>query len=191
MRCTFAGVENVLVSATGYTGAGGYELYFDVANSLKIWDQLFSVGDKYGLIPAGLAARDTLRLEMGFCLYGNDINDTTSPIEAGLSWITKFNKTFTHSEILQAQKEKGVTKMLMGFEMVDKAIPRQNYLIKDTNNNAIGVVTSGTMSPSLSKGIGMGYVSSNNAKIGDEVLISIRDKNYKAVLVKLPFYKPN
>ncbi len=185
----FAGVENVLISATGYTGAGGIEIYFedkdDAAN--KIWDAIFSAGKDAGIKPIGLGARDTLRLEMGFCLYGNDIDDTTSPLEAGLGWITKFTKDFTNKAYFEKQKKEGITKKLVGFEMIDKGIPRHHYIINDTAGNAIGHVTSGTQSPSLNKAIGLGYVNKEFAAIDSEIFISIRDKNIKAKVVKIPF----
>jgi aminomethyltransferase len=186
---TFAGVDNVLVSATGYTGAGGFEIYFDNEHADKIWEAVFAAGAEYGIKPIGLAARDTLRLEMGFCLYGNDIDDTTSPIEAGLGWITKFTKPFTNAEALQAQKEAGVTRKLIGFEMIDRGIPRHDYPIVDGEGNVIGKVTSGTQSPSLQKAIGMGYVTKELAKEGTEIFIDIRNSKIKAKVVKFPFYK--
>ncbi len=185
----FAGVENVLVSATGYTGAGGFEVYFENENAEKIWNAIFEAGAEFGIKPIGLGARDTLRLEMGFCLYGNDINDTTSPIEAGLGWITKFSKEFTNSKKLQAQKEAGVQRKLVGFEMIDRGIPRHDYKIVDTEGIEIGIVTSGTQSPSLQKAIGMGYVKTELAKENSEIYISIRDQKVKAKIVKYPFYK--
>lgn len=182
-------IDNVLISATGYTGAGGVEIYFEDINdnATKVWDALFKVGAEFGLKPIGLGARDTLRLEMGFCLYGNDIDDTTSPLEAGLGWITKFNKTFTNSVALQAQKEKGVDKKLVGFEMVDRGIPRHYYIIKDAAGNPIGSVTSGTQAPSLGKAIGLGYVNTAHAKLGTEIFIDIRNVLVKAKVVKFPF----
>jgi aminomethyltransferase len=183
----FAGVDNVLISATGYTGAGGFELYFDSTHSEEIWNKIFEAGEPFGIKPIGLAARDTLRLEMGFCLYGNDIDDTTSPLEAGLGWITKFTKDFVNSQNLAAQKEKGVERKLIGFEMVDRGIPRHDYEIVDAEGNRIGKVTSGTQSPSLQKAIGIGYVSTAFAKEGTEVFINIRDKKVKAKVVKFPF----
>ncbi len=186
---TFAGVDNVLISATGYTGAGGFELYFENAAADKIWDAVFEAGEAYGIKPIGLGARDTLRLEMGFCLYGNDIDDNTSPIEAGLGWVTKFTKEFTNSEALKQQKENGVPHKLVGFEMVERGIPRHDYEITDASGNTIGKVTSGTQSPSLQKAIGLGYVSKENAKEGSEIFIKIRDKKVKAKVVKPPFYK--
>jgi aminomethyltransferase len=185
----FAGVENVLVSATGYTGAGGFEVYFENENAEKIWNAIFEAGAEFGIKPIGLGARDTLRLEMGFCLYGNDINDTTSPIEAGLGWITKFSKEFTNSKNLQAQKEAGVSRKLVGFEMIDRGIPRHDYKIVDENGGEIGIVTSGTQSPSLQKAIGMGYIKTELAKENSEIYISIRDQKVKAKIVKYPFYK--
>ncbi|MDP4208926.1 MAG: glycine cleavage system aminomethyltransferase GcvT [Bacteroidota bacterium] len=187
---TFAGVENVIISATGYTGAGGFELYFYNNNGQKIWDAIFEAGKELGIKPIGLAARDTLRLEMGFCLYGNDIDDTTSPIEAGLGWITKFvdGKDFIDREILYKQFSKGVERKLVGFELVDKGIPRHGYTIVDGKGAEIGVVTSGTMSPCLKKGIGMGYVKYEYSAIDTEIFISIRNKNIKAKIVKFPFY---
>jgi len=186
---TFAGIDNVVVSATGYTGAGGFEVYFDNEHADKMWEAIFSAGAEYGIKPIGLAARDTLRLEMGFCLYGNDIDDTTSPIEAGLGWITKFTKPFTNSEALQAQKEAGVTRKLVGFEMIDRGIPRHDYQIVDAQGKVIGKVTSGTQSPSLQKAIGMGYVAKEFAKEGTEIFVEIRNAKIKAKVVKFPFYK--
>lgn len=186
---TFTGIENVIVSATGYTGSGGFEIYFENKDAEHIWNAIFKAGEKFGIKPIGLAARDTLRLEMGFCLYGNDINDTTSPIEAGLGWITKFTKDFTNSEALKKQKEDGVSKKLVAFEIIEKAVPRHDYEIVNEAGENIGVVTSGTMSPSLKKGIGMGYVKTAYAKLGTEIFIQIRNKAIPAVVVKLPFYK--
>src|SRR3954471_19612096 len=187
----FAGVDNVLVSATGYTGAGGVEIYFEDKddNANKIWDAIFDAGKLPGLKPIGLGARDTLRLEMGFCLYGNDIDETTSPIEAGLGWITKFTKEFTNKATFAEQKEKGVSKKLVGFEMIDRGIPRHDYQIADAAGNVIGRVTSGTQAPSLNKAIGMGYVSTAFAKADSEIFVIIRDKPIKAKVVKIPFYK--
>lgn len=185
----FAGIENVIISATGYTGAGGFEIYCKNEEVEQIWNKVFEAGAPLGIQPIGLAARDTLRLEMGFCLYGNDINDTTSPIEAGLGWITKFNKEFTNSANLKAQKEAGVTKKLIGFEMQERAIPRHDYEIVDANGNTIGIVTSGTMAPSLNKGIGMGYVTIENSAVDSEIFIRIRKKDVPAKVVKMPFYK--
>ncbi len=183
----FAGIDNVLVSATGYTGAGGFEIYFDNEHAEAIWNAVFKAGEPYGIKPIGLGARDTLRLEMGFCLYGNDIDDTTSPLEAGLGWITKFTKPFTNSEALQEQKAQGISKKLVGFEMVERGIPRHDYEIVDAEGNNIGRVTSGTQSPSLQKAIGMGYVDKSYAKEGSEIYIKIRDNKVKAQVVKLPF----
>lgn len=185
----FAGVDNVLVSATGYTGAGGFEVYFENEHADQMWNAIFTAGAPYGIQPIGLAARDTLRLEMGFCLYGNDINDTTSPLEAGLGWITKFTKPFTNSEALQKQKTNGVARKLVGFELIDRGIPRHDYPIVDADGKEIGIVTSGTQSPTLKKPIGMGYVPTAYSKPGSEIYISIRDKAIKAVVVKLPFLK--
>ncbi|RFZ92978.1 glycine cleavage system aminomethyltransferase GcvT [Mucilaginibacter conchicola] len=185
----FAGIDNVVVSATGYTGAGGFELYFDNEHADHIWNEVFKAGEPFGIKPIGLAARDTLRLEMGFCLYGNDIDDTTSPLEAGLGWVTKFTKEFTNSEALQQQKQAGVGRKLIGFEMIDRGIPRHDYAIVDADGNNIGKVTSGTQSPSLQKAIGLGYVETAFAKEGTEIYISIRDNKVKAKVVKPPFYK--
>ena len=186
---TFAGVENVLISATGYTGAGGVEIYFEDKDQAadKIWNSIFTLGVPQGLKPVGLGARDTLRLEMGFCLYGNDIDDTTSPLEAGLGWITKFTKDFTSKEKFAKQKEEGVTKKLVGFEMIEKGIPRQGYEIKDFEGRTIGNVTSGTQSPSLGKAIGMGYVQSVYASIDSNIYIKVRDKLLQARVAKIPF----
>jgi aminomethyltransferase len=185
----FAGVDNVLISATGYTGAGGVEIYFEDKDGSadKIWDALFNLGAPQGLKPIGLGARDTLRLEMGFCLYGNDIDDTTSPLEAGLGWITKFTKDFTARAIIEKQKTAGVTRKLIGFEMIDKGIPRHHYEIKDAAGNKIGFVTSGTQAPSLQKAIGMGYVDVAHAALDAEIFIGVRDKLLKAKVVKFPF----
>ena len=188
-RGTFAGIDNVIVSTTGYTGAGGCEIYFQNADAEKMWNAVMEAGAEFGIQPIGLGARDTLRLEMGFCLYGNDIDDTTSPLEAGLGWITKFAKPFNNSENLKAQKEAGVTRKLVGFEMIDKGIPRHGYEIADATGQVIGVVTSGTQSPSLSKAIGMGYVPAAMATVGSEVFVVIRGKQIKASVVGLPFYK--
>jgi aminomethyltransferase len=186
---TFAGVDNVVVSATGYTGAGGFELYVDNEHAEAIWDAVFKAGEPFGIKPIGLGARDTLRLEMGFCLYGNDIDDTTSPLEAGLGWVTKFNKEFTNSVALAGQKTAGVSQKLVGFEMIDRGIPRHDYEIVDAEGNNIGKVTSGTQSPSLQKAIGMGYVKTGFAKEGTEIFVKIRDNSIKAKIVKPPFYK--
>jgi aminomethyltransferase len=186
---TFAGVKNVLVSATGYTGAGGVEIYFEDKNEAAdiIWDAIFEAGKESGIKPVGLGARDTLRLEMGYCLYGNDIDDTTSPIEAGLGWVTKFNKTFPSSAIFEKQKKDGVERKLVGFEMIDKGIPRHNYLIKDATGSTIGIVTSGTQSPGLGKAVGLGYVTTSNASIDSDIYIEVREKLLKAKVAKLPF----
>jgi aminomethyltransferase len=186
---TFAGIDDVIISATGYTGSGGFEVYCKNEDAEKLWHNVFEAGASYGIKPIGLAARDTLRLEMGFCLYGNDINDTTSPIEAGLGWITKFTKNFTNHEALKAQKEQGVTRKLVGFELTERGIPRHDYEIVDADGNAIGIVTSGTMAPSLGKGIGMGYVATAYATVGSVIYIKIRNNQVAAQVVKLPFYK--
>jgi len=185
----FAGVENVLVSATGYTGAGGVEIYFEDKDGAadKIWDAIFEAGKTAGIKPIGLGARDTLRLEKGFCLYGNDIDDTTSPLEAGLGWITKFSKDFTARTIIEQQKTDGVTRKLVGFEMIDRGIPRHDYKIKDADGNEIGKVTSGTQSPSLQKAIGLGYVATAFAAFDSEIYVEVRDKLLKAKVVKIPF----
>jgi len=183
----FAGIDNVLISATGYTGAGGFELYFDKKDSEHIWNEVFRAGEPLGIKPIGLAARDTLRLEMGFCLYGNDIDDSTSPIEAGLGWITKFTKSFVNSENLATQKQNGVERKLVGFEMIERGIPRHDYEIVDVTGTVIGKVTSGTQSPSLQKGIGMGYVKTAFSKVGTEIFIKIRDNKVLARVVKMPF----
>lgn len=191
VKGTFAGVDNVLISATGYTGAGGVEIYFeDKADAAeKIWDAIFEAGKEAGIKPIGLGARDTLRLEMGYCLYGNDIDDTTSPLEAGLGWITKLNKpsTFTAKEILDKQKAEGIKRKLVGFEMIDRGIPRHDYVIKDAAGNTIGKVTSGTQSPSLGKAIGIGYVDVAHAGLDSEIFIDIRNNPIKAKIVKMPF----
>lgn len=188
VKGTFAGVENVLISATGYTGAGGVEIYFEDrdGHAEKIWNAIFEIGAPQGLKPIGLGARDTLRLEMGFCLYGNDIDDTTSPLEAGLGWITKFSKSFTNAAALADQKAAGLQRKLVGFEMIDKGIPRHGYEIKN-QEQLIGVVTSGTQSPSLSKAIGMGYVQVGYSTLDSVVNIQVRDKQLKAKIVKVPF----
>lgn len=190
-KLDFAGVKDVIFSTTGYTGAGGCEIYFANEDADKIWNAVFEAGKEFGIQPIGLAARDTLRLEMGFCLYGNDINDTTSPIEAGLGWITKFtdSKNFIDKELLLNHKNNGVSRKLVGFEMVDKGIPRHDYEIVDANGEKIGVVTSGTMSPMMKIGIGMGYVKPEFSKLNSEIFISVRNKNLKAKVVKLPIYK--
>ena len=185
----FAGVDNVMVSATGYTGAGGVEIYFEDSNGAAdiIWDAIFKAGAAQGIKPIGLGARDTLRLEMGFCLYGNDIDDTTSPIEAGLGWITKFTKDFTSREVFEAQKANGPENKLVGFQMEEKGIARHDYEIKNFEGEVIGRVTSGTQSPSLGKAIGMGYVNAASAAIGSEIFISIRNSLLRATVVKIPF----
>lgn len=185
----FAGVDNVLVSATGYTGSGGVEIYFEDKDGVpdKIWDAIFKVGGPQGLKPIGLGARDTLRLEMGYCLYGNDIDDTTTPLEAGLGWITKFTKDFTGREILEKQKAEGAERKLVGFEMLEKGIPRHGYEIKEFSGELLGHVTSGTQSPSLGKPIGMGYVRTAFAGIGTSIYIKVRDKLLQAKVVKFPF----
>jgi aminomethyltransferase len=185
----FAGIEHVIISATGYTGSGGFEIYCKNSEVEQVWNKVFEAGASYGIKPIGLAARDTLRLEMGFCLYGNDINDTTSPLEAGLGWITKFTKEFVNSENLKKQKEAGVTRKLVGFELIDRGIPRHDYEIVDADGNNIGIVTSGTQSPSLGIAIGMGYVKTEFAGVDSEIYIKIRNKDIKAKVVKLPFYK--
>ena len=186
-----AGVDNVIFSTTGYTGSGGCEIYFENKDAEKIWKAVFEAGEEFGIKPIGLGARDTLRLEMGFCLYGNDITESTSPLEAGLGWITKINERndFIDKEYLSKQKEEGVTRRLRGFEMIDKGIPRPHYDILSTEGKVIGEVTSGTMSPSLDKGIGMGYVKKEHAKFDTEIFIRIRNKLLKARIVKTPFYK--
>ncbi len=185
----FAGFDNILISATGYTGAGGFEIYFDNAYADEIWDAIFKAGEAYDIKPIGLAARDTLRLEMGFCLYGNDIDDTTSPFEAGLGWVTKFNKEFTNSEVLKIEKQAALTQKLVGFEMVERGIPRHDYEVVDGEGNVIGKVTSGTQSPSLQKAIGLAYVNTEFSKEGQKIYIEIRDNRVKAKVVKTPFYK--
>lgn len=184
-----AGVSEVIISATGYTGAGGFELYFENSHAESMWHAIFEAGEEFGIKPIGLAARDTLRLEMGFCLYGNDIDDTTSPIEAGLGWITKFNdqKQFIDKELLFNQKKEGTSRRLCGFEMVDRGIPRHDYNITDENGTVIGRVTSGTQSPVLEKGIGMGYVPVGRSKPGSEIFLEVRGKLLRAKVVKLPF----
>jgi aminomethyltransferase len=183
----FNGVDNVVISNTGYTGAGGFEIYFENQYAEKMWDDIFTAGKEFGIKPIGLGARDTLRLEMGFCLYGNDIDDTTSPIEAGLGWITKFTKDFTNRAALEQQKQNGVSHKLVGFEMIDRGIPRHDYQIADANGNIIGKVTSGTQSPSLNKAIGMGYVKKEFSKADTEIFVVIRDKSIKAKVCKVPF----
>ena len=186
---TFAGVDNVIVSATGYTGAGGFEIYVANEDAKKVWDAVFEAGAAYGIKPIGLGARDTLRLEMGFCLYGNDIDDTTSPLAAGLGWVTKFTKDFVNSANLKAEKENGVSQKLVGIEMIDRGIPRHDYEIVDAEGNVIGRVTSGTQSPTLKKSVGLGYVNNAFAKDGSEIYINIRNQKVKAVVKKPPFVK--
>ncbi|WP_299104628.1 glycine cleavage system aminomethyltransferase GcvT [uncultured Tenacibaculum sp.] len=185
----FAGIPNVVVSATGYTGSGGFEVYVKNEDVAQLWKNVFEAGKDWGIKPIGLAARDTLRLEMGYCLYGNDIDDTTSPIEAGLGWITKFTKDFVNAEALKKQKEEGITRKLVAFELTERGIPRKDYEIVDAEGTVIGRVTSGTMSPSLSKGIGLGYVTKENSKVDSEIFIQVRKKQIPAKVVKLPFYK--
>ncbi|MBS1637325.1 MAG: glycine cleavage system aminomethyltransferase GcvT [Bacteroidetes bacterium] len=185
----FNGVDNVVISNTGYTGAGGFEIYFENEYAEKMWDNIFEAGKEFGIKPIGLGARDTLRLEMGFCLYGNDIDDTTSPIEAGLGWITKFTKDFTNRAAIEAQKQNGVSRKLVGFEMIDRGIPRHDYQLADAQGNIIGKVSSGTQSPSLNKAIGMGYVKTEFAKADTEIFVVIRDKAIKAKVTKIPFLK--
>jgi aminomethyltransferase len=185
----FAGLEHVIISATGYTGSGGFEIYCKNSEVKQVWDAIFVAGARFDIKPIGLAARDTLRLEMGYCLYGNDIDDHTSPIEAGLGWITKFSKPFTNSEALQIEKQEGSKRRLVGFELLERGIPRKDYTIEDINGNKIGTVTSGTMAPSLGKGIGMGYVLVSHSAIGSEIRIAIRKQKVAARVVKPPFYK--
>jgi len=185
----FAGIERVIISATGYTGSGGFEIYCKNSEVEQVWKKVFEAGKEFGIKPIGLAARDTLRLEMGYCLYGNDINDTTSPLEAGLGWITKFTKDFTNSKNLKLQKETGIKRRLIAFELNERGIPRQGYEIVDENGSKIGEVTSGTMSPSLNKGIGLGYVKVEFKNVGTQINIQIRKKVVPATIVKLPFYK--
>lgn len=185
----FAGIDHVIISATGYTGSGGFEIYCKNSEVKQVWDKVFEAGAAFGIKPIGLAARDTLRLEMGFCLYGNDIDDTTSPLEAGLGWITKFTKDFVDSDTLKAQKEAGVSRKLIGFELIDRGIPRHDYRILDANGNVIGKVTSGTQGPSVKKAIGMGYVATEFAAPDSEIYIEIRDKGVLAKVVKMPFYQ--
>jgi aminomethyltransferase len=190
-KLTFAGVKDVIFSTTGYTGAGGCEIYFANSDADRVWKAVMEAGTEFGIKPIGLAARDTLRLEMGFCLYGNDIDDTTSPIEAGLGWITKFtdDKDFINKDIFLKHKKEGTTRRLVGFEMIDKGIPRHGYEVVDAEGRKIGVVTSGTMGPFVKKAIGMAYVPTSYAKEGSEIYISIRERALKAVVVKFPFYK--
>ena len=185
----FAGVKNIIISATGYTGSGGFEIYCKNNEAEQIWKEIFNAGNNFNIKPIGLAARDTLRLEMGYCLYGNDINDTTSPIEAGLGWITKFTKNFINSDNLLKQKELGTQRRLVAFELDERGIPRQGYDILNNQGDKIGKVTSGTMSPTLAKGIGMGYIPTNLKSVGTKLYIQIRKKIIPATIVKLPFYK--
>jgi aminomethyltransferase len=185
----FAGIDHVIISATGYTGSGGFEIYCKNADVVQIWKKVFEAGADFGIKPIGLAARDTLRLEMGYCLYGNDIDDTTSPIEAGLGWITKFTKDFVNSEALAKQKEQKPSRKLVAFELDERGIPRHGYDIVDGNGNVIGNVTSGTMSPCLQKGIGMGYVPTLFSKLGTQIHIQVRKNAIPATVIKLPFYK--
>ena len=187
VRGTFAGVKNVIISATGYTGSGGFEIYFNNAHAEEIWNKIFQAGVPQGIKPIGLGARDTLRLEKGYCLYGNDINDSTSPIDAGLAWVTSMKKNFIAKDIIQAVKEKGAENKLVGFKMIDRGIPRHDYEIADASGNIIGKVTSGTQSPVLQQGIGLGYVSTAFSKVGTEIFIPLRGKLLKAEVVKLPF----
>jgi len=183
----FAGIQDVILSNTGYTGAGGFEIYVDKKFAEKVWNAIFEAGKEFNIKPIGLGARDTLRLEMGFCLYGNDIDDTTSPIEGGLGWITKFAKSFTNSGAIKTQKEIGVNRKLVGFKMVDKGIPRHDYAIKSADGSVIGKVTSGTMSPVLGIGVGLGYVGIGHATPGTEIFIDVRGRSLKAAVSKLPF----
>jgi len=185
----FAGIEHVIISATGYTGSGGFEIYCKNSEVKQVWDRVFEAGSDFGIKPIGLAARDTLRLEMGYCLYGNDITDHTSPFEAGLGWITKFTKDFVNSDALAKEKERGIKRKLIAFELDDRGIPRQGYDIVDTQGKTIGEVTSGTMSPSLGKGIGLGYVPKIFSEIGSKIHIQIRKNAVPATVIKLPFYK--
>ena len=186
-KSDFAGIQEVILSNTGYTGAGGFEIYVDKKFAEKVWNAIFEAGKEFNIKPIGLGARDTLRLEMGFCLYGNDIDDTTSPIEGGLGWITKFTKPFTNSAAIKTQKESGVKRKLVGFKMVDKGIPRHDYIIKGADGSAIGKVTSGTMSPVLGIGVGLGYVTLDHAATDTEIFIDVRGRSLKASVSKLPF----
>jgi aminomethyltransferase len=190
-KLDFAGVKDIIFATTGYTGSGGCEIYMANEDAVKIYNAVMEAGAEYGIKPIGLAARDTLRLEMGFCLYGNDIDDTTSPIEAGLGWITKFTETknFINKDIFLKQKKEGTSRRLVGFELIDKGVPRHGYDVVDADGNKIGIVTSGTMGPSVKKGIGMAYVPVAYMAAGSEIYISVRDKALKAKVVKLPFYK--
>jgi len=186
---TMAGIDDVVISATGYTGAGGFEIYVNEENAEKMWTAIFEAGEEFGIKPVGLGARDTLRLEKGFCLYGNDIDDQTSPLEAGLGWVTKFTKNFINSDHLKTQKEAGLTRKLVGFEMIDRGIPRGHYELCDAEGNKLGDVTSGTQSPTLQKGIGLGYVPTAYSKPETEIFVKVRDRLLKAKVVKLPFVK--
>lgn len=186
---SFAGLDNLIISATGYTGSGGFEIYCKNEVAKQLWDKVFEAGASYGIKPIGLAARDTLRLEMGYCLYGNDLNDSTSPIEAGLGWITKFTKDFVNAPALLAQKETGVFKKLTAFSLTERGIPRQGYAILDAQGNKIGTVTSGTMSPSLGVGIGLGYIDAPHHTLDTDIFIEVRNNSLAAKVVKLPFYK--
>lgn len=188
-KAAFLAGYEMIISATGYTGSGGFELYINKEDALDVWNKIFEAGEEFGIKPIGLGARDTLRLEKGFCLYGNDITDETSPLEAGLGWVTNFTKEFVNSENLQAQKEAGVERKLVGFEMIERGIPRHDYELADLDGNIIGKVTSGTMSPSLNKGIGMGYVTKENSKADTEINVIIRDKPVRAKVVRPPFLK--
>lgn len=183
----FAGAKDVIISATGYTGSGGFEIYFDNQYAEMMWEKVMEAGKDFGIEPCGLAARDTLRLEKGFCLYGNEINENISPLEAGLGWITKLNKDFIGKDVIAQQKENGIEKKLIGFKLIERGIPRQDYKILDENENEIGVVTSGTQSPVLKEGIGMGYVKTDLAEAGNQILIQVRNKTIKAEIVKTPF----
>jgi aminomethyltransferase len=185
----FAGIDHVIISATGYTGSGGFEIYCKNSEVKQIWNKVFEAGEPYGIKPIGLAARDTLRLEMGYNLYGNDIDETTSPFAAGLGWVTKFTKDFVNSDNLKKEKELGANRKLVGFTMDERAIPRGSYIIKDSEGNDMGMVTSGTMSPSLNVGIGLGYVHPVHAAPGTKIFIQIRKKTLPATVVKLPFFK--
>ena len=184
-----AGLKDVIISATGYTGSGGFELYVKNKDAEKLWEEIMRAGESFSVLPAGLAARDTLRLEMGYCLYGNDIDDTTSPIAAGLGWVTKFTKSFIGDEQLKEEKENGTRKKLVAFQLLERGIPRKDYLIVDENQNEIGIVTSGTMGPSVQKAIGLGYVNKENSVVGGRIYLAIRNKTIPAEIVKLPFYK--
>lgn len=190
IKGAFAGLPDIIISATGYTGAGGFELYIPKESAVEVWNAIFEAGKELGIKPIGLGARDTLRLEMGYCLYGNDIDDTTSPLEAGLGWVTKFTKNFIDSDVLLAQKQAGLASKLVGFEMIDRGIPRGHYELCDADGNVIGHVTSGTQSPTLSKGIGLGYVPLASSKVGSEIFVKVRERLLKAQVVKLPFVKP-